>query len=1019
MDQLTALMNVHEFNKKFNEFIIHNCPCYKVEYANFADVCINNKSYLACIVVKKANISKILHLKLPIVFGSLIDYTIRGKNMDNPNQFGCLYLDGSVKMIYNFISNNLTSGHVWANKKSGEKIFKVNIDAKCHTLHMKYNPSIEPQLNIVIQNTKKEKKKKLEKSITYVENTMKRIKRYNDNDNDQPPRKRQKTKTQRTYEKLLKERDSLPNESEEDEEDITWIEIMNKKIKELLDLEDIEVNFQEDDFTTLFDAYLKHAPKLDDISNKVNRTLSYIMHRALVHNIESCYLSDKDLKNLNARLTNIFKTGNMYFTLAQYLNIESKLVKGFKSIYQNIEAQKLNMSATLTGTIKRSVNDSIKNSKALLFPADGFGFTCPIDSKEMKGAGENVMLSQLVIVPIGIDTKKVVDFLWRNKELLKGDCDGNILQCVINSFLVPFTVNKNQLLLLKKEFPTLSLMIFDTFLIISTNGYNQMKYSVKYKCFMNPHESTHIWPDAFEDYHPHLNYNSCSLFLPESTNLGLPPKLTVANANIRGRCMDINNVTELILFLHTNGASNAAIVHSYKKGDARALVSFDGMKHLKDYHIYIPINLKDPQMRYLDIAVLEKGQIIPPEVQIVHNNFKPLEDESQAYGLTLNDVVQNAQDSISNIERIFSNLYKTDSRYEFVNTKELSNIKKSDKPLFVNESGTEQVIYDNKMHHIKCYVRDNSNVQAEYEKCIKIDIHKKHHPHMYIYIGFGDIEGGTNEDGIIIDKKLVDQGPKNLISQTLNITYKDEFKKSNAIVTYTKSDNVIGENIVFGCLSSTTKLTFSKTKNTKINEVYVPPSTYYYYISVENMNNYKKYISSTFSSKQCSVNIHYSYLAPLGIGTKLSTGDGQKGVVCKIADLSCIKGYTNTGCVVHPLLLFSPTSVLGRTMASQIMSMLTQPGRAFTKTGVLIAPHGIHIHNINPSIRTKKSEVKIDLMALENGGLTSNLAYTMKALNSQDANNQYKFHFVKQLCALQGIVIKLLHFDKTILTQSL
>ena len=98
---------------------------------------------------------------------------------------------------------------------------------------------------------------------------------------------------------------------------------------------------------------------------------------------------------------------------------------------------------------------------------------------------------------------------------------------------------------------------------------------------------------------------------------------------------------------------------------------------------------------------------------------------------------------------------------------------------------------------------------------------------------------------------------------------------------------------------------------------------------------------------------------------------------------------------------------------------MTQPGRAFTKTGVLIAPHGIHIHNINPSIRTKKSEVKIDLMALENGGLTSNLAYTMKALNSQDANNQYKFHFVKQLCALQGIVIKLLHFDKTILTQSL
>lgn len=1014
MDQLIALTNILEYNNRFKDFIIFNCPCYKTEYEDFNRICIENKSYVACIVVIKESTSKIIHLKLPIVFGSLIDYKIRGPNISNYNQFGCLYLDGCVKVIYNFISNNLTPGHIYSNKKSGEEYFIVNIDDHDYNLHMKYDPSKEETLTVSINDVKFEKCKRIEKNMKDVKKIIDKDKQY-----DQPSKKKkQKTKIQKTYDLLVNEYETL-SKVNDTSSNITWEKLINRKGEEIIGRKDVKIDFDKEDYIDLFNAYLQYAPKLDDISNKVNRTLSYIIHRALIHTIDSCYIVDKELKNINQKLTNLFKNGNMYFTLAQYLNSENKLVKGFKSIYQNIEAQKINLSSLLTSTIKRSMNDKIKNSKALLYPVDGHQYTCTIDSREMKGAGENVMLSQLVIIPIGIETSKVVNFIINNKEILENG-EGPILQCVINSFLQPFKVNKSNLLKLKEQFPTLSLMLFGKYLIINTNGYNQMKYSVKYKCFMNTREYLDIWNDAFDDYHPHLVYNSCAMFLPETIELGRPAKLTVANANVRGRCLDINNILELVLFLHTNGANNAAIIHTLETGDKKALVTFDGMQHKEDYHIIIPIQLKNPQMRYLKLG--ECGiEAIPDNVKVYHDNFDPNEDETEAYGMSMKDILINGKDTIENIFKILNDLYENDTRLEFINVN-TTNLLESDEPLLINNNKVqEQIIYDNKMHHLKCYVRKNNN--EAYNECIKFDVDKKHPPHMYVYTAFGDILGGTNEDGIIIDKKLVEYGPKKLISQTLNITYRDDTKKDvNTKITYTKIGNIIDNEIIFGCLNSNVKLTFSKTKNTFIKETYVPPYSYYYMISVNNVSNYKKYISSTFLPKSNNINIHFSYLVPMGIGTKLSTGHGQKGVICKVVDLSFIKGYTKTGKVVHPLVLFSPTSVLGRTMSSQVMSMFIQPDRAFTKDGVLISPHGINIHNIDPSIKTRISEVKNDLMTTENGFLTNNLSYMMKILSDQKASyrkDKHKMHFIKQLCALQGIYINLLSFNPAIQIQSI
>ncbi|UVX94875.1 LEF-8 [Callinectes sapidus nudivirus] len=1027
MCPLSALTNILEYNHQFQDCIIFDCPCYKTEYKKIEDICIENKSYVACIIIKKTGYpSKILHLKLPIMFGSLIDYKIRGDSIDNYNQFGCLYMGGCTKQMYNFIANNLTPGHVYTNKKENIEIFKFSVEDGTYSLNLTYNPTVEDKLQVKIHDIKFEKTRRLKRSIDEMERNMSDHKFYEDSHSKS---KRQKTKLQSNYERVKNEYDSMDVDVEDTSKSVDWITLVNNHVAKIINSE-TPVEFSEDEYVELFNAYISCAPKLDDLSNKTNRTTSYVLGRALSHTIEACINNDKDLRSINPRIQNMFISGNMYFTLTQPINNDNQnkvLVKGYKSIFQAIEAQKISIAACLSATTKRSVNDSIKNSKALLFSRDGYNFICAIDSREMKGAGENVMLSQLVIIPIGINIEELITFLTENREMLatQNSEHDKVYQCVINSFIHPYKISHSNLLKIKDVFPTISLMIFNNFLIITTTGYNQMKYSVKYECFISPYEYQHIWTDAFDDYHPHLALNNCALFLPETAHLGLPAKLTVANANIRGRCTEITNKMEMMLFLHTNGASNAAIIHKIEEGDETVTVSFDDIVNPKDHMIEIPIKLENPQLRYTKLGSLgfvKDDSEIPEYVKALHENFDPIEDLTEAYGMNLQNIILKPKETLANILKILYKLYKNDTRLEFIDI-DTQELRETDNPLLSDDSNVhEQVIFDNKQHNLKCYIRSNDDILNDYRKKLNFTFDKNHPPHMYINVAFGDCFGGTNEDGIIIDKKLAEHGPKKLISQTLNITYKEDFvgKKQKHIIKYVKSGNIIGNEILFGIIDSTVKLSFNKTKTTIIRETFIPPSTYHYTVSVEFTAKFAKYISSTFMPKNNSINIHYSYTVPIGIGSKLSTGHGQKGIVCKIMDLSEIVGYTKDGEKIHPLMLLSPTSVLGRTMANQVMSMALQPNRAFTKDGILIAGHGVNVHNIDPSIKSRKSEVKNDLMTTENGCLSNNLAYTMKVLNDQNScGDKDKFHVVRQIFNLQGVNIHFVGIDQSILTQSM
>lgn len=64
-------------------------------------------------------------------------------------------------------------------------------------------------------------------------------------------------------------------------------------------------------------------------------------------------------------------------------------------MFQRMEGLKQNSSSLLNfAQIKRNVQENIRYSDALKFPEDAIGFLCPVDTKYMKKAGENVFLTR-------------------------------------------------------------------------------------------------------------------------------------------------------------------------------------------------------------------------------------------------------------------------------------------------------------------------------------------------------------------------------------------------------------------------------------------------------------------------------------------------------------------------------------------------------------------------------------------------------------------------------------------------
>ena len=1074
-------MQLHEYNAGFHNFFIFNCGCY-TDYGNFSDYIYTEKnSYMACIVVVIDNVSKLGHKKIPIMIGSQIDFHIRKREVNDCTLYGCFIIEGYHKQINYFITNNCYNGHVYKTRgkpphKPPKTEYVLKLRQNSVTMILKYDPEVGASDvghtsattspisckiydELFIKNA--DLKYKFDRSDAMNDAEIKQALEHSLLHSpylQHQPESKVSSRNNKIQKRLIKNKQNYLNNYDTDminkAKGIKWIDFVNQ----CSPLHNIHKPFSEKDYEDYFLHSTRCAPDLDDLANKTCLSPGTILLRALeclIQKVKTDANTDTKvsmptrLTNMMGNLDRVMKSGNMFFALSP--KNDTKLMADFSTIYLPVEAQKLHLTTKLNSKIKRAINSQTKNSQALMFPRDGLDFNCPIEAKEMKAAGENIAPAQLVFSPRRLNFSKVNKVLQKVCHIGNLDNDNNnncscdnacsLLRVVINTYLTEYLINKCKLKQLKENCPLLPLMIYSNrYINLNSNGHIIMKYSQRYGFFVTPHEKEHLWKDAFTSYHTHLAFGSIAMYLPTTMDISEPAKTVVSSTNIKGRCDLINNYFHAIAFLNTVGTSNAALIHRPQFGDTIIDVSY--YKDC-DSPLRIPVYLKMPQFRYLKYGEIGHNAELPETVKNIFLNFSPnTEDLSEYYGVSYNDIIDNAEETFERIDNIIKYWYED----HFILTNETPLLDKFESEHFTPlnykthakltledkhnklkhlKQNDEDLIYLDNKKKIPLYVMYSKGMKKEYrKKCTKVDVFKNHPPQMILWTAFGDIGGGTNEDGIILDNKVSKFGPTRLVSLTLNVKFMEAGKKLKKTQNITKSlsifyipmNNKTGNILNIGTLKSTEALTVTKSKNVYIREVKIG-FEYHYTVTYEDTNEYKKTIESYYLDSNSTLNFHVRYMCPLGIGTKLSNLHGQKGVVSKVTDLSKYCAYKRDGTIVVPQVLFSITSLVGRTVASQVLGMLCSKDVAFTSQGGMVAPMGFNVHNIESSTKCKQTLIKNDLMTAENGFNSNLLSTTSSILKLQGPGERYKnpLHFVRQLHSMSGAVLQPLGFDHELL----
>ena len=1068
-------MQLHEYNKNLADYLIFNCFCYS-DYEDFTNYIYTRKnSYMACIVVLVDNICKITHKKIPIMLGSKIDFFIRKIDVDDSTLYGSFIIEGCHKQINYFITNNCYNGHVHIDKTKSKKYYKLKLRKGSINMFLSYdlearNVQDNNSFTYIIrdENFLRNNNYKLKFENTNAMNTAEYEKAKQQSSYSQEVVNIGNEKPNKIHKKYLKNKKIYEKNYDKTimnmADNIDWITFINMSSP----YASKHRKFTETEYENYFQCSIHHGPDLDDLANKTCLSPGTIILRTLEHLIEKMRKDSNANKfnNMASSLERHMKSGNMWFALSQkqdtnFLDDNHTSNISNNTIYMQIEAQKLHLTQELNSKIKRAaINSQTKNSQALMFPNDGLDFLCTIEAKEIKNAGENVSPAQLVFSPRMLEFSKIDEILkevcymenlinnnnniFEHYECLN-EQTCSILRVVVNTFLTEYLIPKCKLILLKKRCPILPLTIYNTYININVNGHVLMKYSQQYGFFVTPHEKQFLFGDAFENYHSHLSFGSIAMHVPTTMDLNEPQKSVVTTTTIKGRADMLHNYFQAMAFLNTNGPTNVALVHRPNLEDDE-LVSVSYCKDCAE-PLIIPIHLKNknPQLRYLKYGEFKNtSNEMPESVKHIFSNFYPnTQDETEIYGICYKDILDNPEDVFDTIQNIITKWY--DDSYiltlgtsvkdkitcdknmelnlneyaKLTNNKHLSKKSNEDcsSPIYLEKNNTNYPL---------CATFSKSFNKKYRKKCSKIDIFKKHPPQLILWTAFGDFGGATNEDGVILCEQIKKYGPQRLVSTTLNIKFMEATKiikknqtiKKSSSIFYQPINNKTNNILNIGILKSSEALTVTKSKNVSVSEIRIGDE-FHYYITQADVNNFTKIIESYYLQPNSTLYFNIRYMCPLDKGTKFLNLHGQKCIVSKVANLVkyCEPAYRRDGSIVKPQILFSTTSLVGRTVASQIYSMACSKDVAFTKDGAMIAPMGYNIHNIEASSKCKQSLVKNDLMTSENGFNSNMLNITSNVLRQQGPIDRFKnpLHYVQQLHTLSGVVIQPLYFDQNLL----
>lgn len=975
---------VEEYNLKMDPIIIYGCDCYN-QYRTEGGpeetmklLCKEGLSYTACIKMGYAK-----HRTLPIMIGSNIDESIR-PGVDKTYQCGAFVLCGALKILTSFITNNLRSGHVYRPSNIYKWRFNEEDDGKGYTVNSLQYPDSGPG------------------SVVSDDGRTIRFSSVR--------RRMEKRNGMRGY-AIKEDRMSFLDSADLIADRINDTSPINK-------MTDNQHRMTLDEYLDYFDACVEHYPELDDLSNKTIITASSIFESV----IQNCKNYPHSISKLNTMIN-----GNLFYVLSSK---SVSFVKNdeFKTAYVPMEGHRISMIHKLIANVKRHISHGVRNSNALKLPRDANHFICPLNVKEMKNAGETMALGQFVIIAPKVPLEELLPAIAEYDAKNSAEAKNNepLLQICIEGWLTKFQITNAQVMELKRRFILVTMNFGNRYLMIANNGHLPVKYSPKYRMFVGVYEAYHNIRDAFDEYTEFAKFSPFALSF-HRTILHMPPaKATVSINNLKGACCTINNRSELYTFLYTIGFTNSALMMplndssrfdgTMPMGDFEC-ASFNDptkfmmlVKNLNCTEMYKLAHLKDqmpmPRLVALLLEAADWGrkqnrkkfssELLPPHI-FGANTF---EETGQTYrGLLKSDPdyhFQNIQDALN---RAFGLVHKkrlSEPKIELVPEKSRKR-KKGGPPIpsvgSTTSSSSSLALVDNTG-------TAESMLSPNYE--YKLNFNNESSDRIVLYTALCNLNCDTVEDGIILDETFHKNSPLKLYSVTLSLkvyaynestNYSKKCSKlnSNGTYIYYPANVKMGKVINFGTIVSDFRLKIQKRRAIKIEESQIK-NTFRYKISMDDPLPQNKVIDSFFKvdheTDKAIFLLHYHYKARLGVGTKMANLHGQKGVVSAVKDLSVYKFWDSTGRIVHPQVLFSKQSLVGRMTSSQTINMINSEKLAFNEYGAITAPLTFFVHQIEAKSKCKIMFPKNDLMTAENGFLSNGLVATMKIMTEQYPLNE-------------------------------
>lgn len=610
----------------------------------------------------------------------------------------------------------------------------------------------------------------------------------------------------------------------------------------------------------------------------------------------------------------------------------------------------------LLGTVVRDSNAAVRNSNALMFPADAAYFFCPLTTKDLKSAGEQNVLCDMVISSEATPTAPVLHYM---RTLDTGA--GSVL--VLNDTPTRYrrAWNFADLLALKRRFPFVTTRLYQGYVVFYTCDSMPIKYSAEHGCFFG----------VCETVQANIRYPELDLFsvtakeLPPWSLTRTPPsKLTVSINNIKG------GVATLSSELHGQLMRNSLGVTCYMNPPpdyrarlmALAELSGPGSASTEWFaHWYDRLN----RAFCLTTTTEDTG---------AHRRQQPAPTGTPPE-LALAAVMQLYAGQPTLVESQRPRIGAHTRRFHGEN-----------RPL---------------VQRYRAMIGDVRNYGSDANGGVW---------NMRLYAAFGNPHGDCVEDGVVVDAGTVARMEPVHYNAciTVDFTFRAarHHQESTRFVTVSTAAAANGDDrdSLIGYLVTEHEPFIKHSKHTRVDRYRIGKHNYYLVHFLPKSTNMYDDVQARYQINNTALTVVITgrKVVRVGVGSKVANAFGQKNIISAVRDLRHHRGVTRDGRVVHAQIIYSQMSMVGRVTSGQLYDMLTSEDLAIARDGTFMAPVDLVLHNLHPFSNAKCTEIKNDTLTNVNGFDSQGLSVTCLRLRKENTTPR-----IVRVLGMLGYTVKL------------